>query len=177
MNTLDSQPAVLSAVLFPCLMLLCAARSPWILSVKLRGVNERVCFLIDKAFNSDLLVNQETQQDKGGLRKTLFLLRISKVGQSDQMVVWVEVLSFIFIRVMVFWGGGGGVEKECFKEVFEKHFLQMFIASEIPFLSLYLLQNTARLPTKEGLCSQEFSAFLSGVGIFLSYKGPLANSL
>ena len=89
-------------------MLLCAARSPWILSIKLRGVNERVCFLIDKAFNSDLLVNQETQQDKGGLRKTLFLLRISKVGQSDQMVVWVEVLSFIFIRVMVFWGGGGG---------------------------------------------------------------------
>lgn len=53
----------------------------------------------------------------------------------------------------------------------------MFIASKIPFLSLYLLQNAARLPTKEGLCSQEFSTFLSGVGIFLSYKGPLANSL
>jgi len=54
----------------------------------------------------------------------------------------------------------------------------MFIASEIPFfVCLYLLQNTTGLPTKEGLSSQEFSAFLSGVGIFLSYKGPLANSL
>lgn len=66
---------------------------------------------------------------------------------------------------------------ECVKEVFES-FLQMLIASKIPlFVCLYVLQNTDGLPTKEGLSSQEFSAFLSGAGIFLSYKGPLANSL
>ena len=44
------------------------------------------------SFNWDLLFNQETQQDKGDLTKTLFLLRISKVMQSYKMVVWEEVL-------------------------------------------------------------------------------------
>ncbi|XP_070611745.1 high mobility group protein HMGI-C isoform X1 [Erythrolamprus reginae] len=30
--------------------------------------------------------------------------------------------------------------------------------------------NNTRLPTKKGLCSQEFSAFLSGIGIFSATK-------
>lgn len=138
----------------------------------------RVCMCVFsylQSLNCGLLFNQETQQDKGELTETLFLWRVSRLVQ-DTIKWWFgskfcsSSLSSNFFVVVFF-------QKKCFKEVFEKHFLQMFIASKIPFLSLYLLQNPARLPTKEGLCSQEFSAFLTGVGIFLSYKGPLANSL
>lgn len=127
-----------------------------------------------QSFNCGLLFNQETQQDKGELTETLFLWRVSRLVQYS--IKWwfgSKFCSSSLSRNLFFFF----FPKKCFKEVFEKHFLQMFIASKIPFLSLYLLQNTARLPTKEGLCSQEFSAFLTGVGIFLSYKGPLANSL
>lgn len=127
-----------------------------------------------QSFNCGLLFNQETQQDKGELTETLFLWRVSRLVQYS--IKWWFGSKFcsssLSSNLFFFFP-----PKKCFKEVFEKHFLQMFIASKIPFLSLYLLQNTARLPTKEGLCSQEFSAFLTGVGIFLSYKGPLANSL
>lgn len=44
------------------------------------------------SFNFGLLFNQETQQDKGNLTKTVFLLRISTVMQYYKMVVWVETL-------------------------------------------------------------------------------------
>lgn len=45
-----------------------------------------------------------------------------------------------------------------------------FRASKFFFMCFYFPQNNTRLPTKKGLCSQEFSAFLSGVGIFSATK-------
>ena len=97
-NTLDS---VFCVLLFPCPVLLCYAKSQWILSISLRGSEGMCVFSYRSSFNLDLLFNQETQQDKGDLTKTLFLLRISKVMQSYKMVLWEEVLQFIFIRVIV----------------------------------------------------------------------------
>lgn len=88
-NTFDS---VFCVLLSPCPVLLCYAKSQWILSVSLRGSEGMCVFSYLSSFNLDLLFNQETLQDKGDLTKTLFLLRISKVMQSYKMVVWEEAL-------------------------------------------------------------------------------------
>lgn len=88
-NTFDS---VFCVLLSPWPVLLCNAKSQWILSVSLRGSEGMCVFSYLSSFNLDLLFNQETLQDKGDLTKTLFLLRISKVMQSYKMVVWEEAL-------------------------------------------------------------------------------------